>query len=291
MNFQEPISGLVERIARALERLAPPSPRKPDFDRAGAFVWQAEPEAFLPVAAVNRVPLILLKGIDRMRDTLLDNTVRFAQGLPANNALLWGARGIRAKLPRQGGACGGKPRGAGAGGSPQAGRDPPRGHRHAAALPRASARRPRTSASSCSATTSPSRPRDTSYKSLKAVLEGGIEGRPEQCDLLRHLEPAASDAARHGGERALDRHQPVGRRSTRTCRSPTASACGSASTIAARTSISTWCGATPRIIACAVEDEALAREALAWAIGARRAIGPRGVAIHPGSGRAARRAA
>ena len=85
MNFQEPISGLVERIARALERLAPPSPRKPDFDRAEAFIWQADPEAFLPVAAVNRVPLSLLKGIDRMRDVLFDNTVRFAQGLPANN--------------------------------------------------------------------------------------------------------------------------------------------------------------------------------------------------------------
>ena len=93
MNFQEPISGLAERIARALERLAPPSPRRPDFDRAEAFIWQAEPEAFLPVASVNRVPLSLLKGIDRMRDTLFDNTVRFAQGLPANNALLWGARG------------------------------------------------------------------------------------------------------------------------------------------------------------------------------------------------------
>ncbi|HEY8275445.1 MAG TPA: DUF815 domain-containing protein, partial [Methyloceanibacter sp.] len=93
MNFQEPIGGLVERIARALERLAPPSPRKPDFDKAEAFIWQAEPEAFLPVGNVNRVPLSLLKGSDRMRDVLYDNTVRFARGLPANNALLWGARG------------------------------------------------------------------------------------------------------------------------------------------------------------------------------------------------------
>jgi uncharacterized protein len=93
MNFQEPIGGLVERIARALERLAPLSPRKPDFDKAEAFIWQAEPEAFLPVGNVNRVPLSLLKGIDRMRDVLHENTVRFARGLPANNALLWGARG------------------------------------------------------------------------------------------------------------------------------------------------------------------------------------------------------
>ena len=94
MNFQEPIGGLVERIARALERLAPAPPRKPDLDRAQAFVWQAEPETFLPVANVNRVPLPLLKGIDGMRDVLFDNTFRFARGLPANNALLWGARGM-----------------------------------------------------------------------------------------------------------------------------------------------------------------------------------------------------
>ncbi len=94
MNFQEPIGGLVERIARALERLAPPAPRQPDFDQAEAFIWQAEPAAFLPVTEVNRLPLRLLKGVDRMRDTLLENTSRFAEGLPANNALLWGARGM-----------------------------------------------------------------------------------------------------------------------------------------------------------------------------------------------------
>jgi predicted AAA+ superfamily ATPase len=94
MNFQEPIGGLVERIARALERLAPPAPRQPDFDQAEAFIWQAEPAAFLPVTDVNRLPLRLLKGVDRMRDTLLENTSRFAEGLPANNALLWGARGM-----------------------------------------------------------------------------------------------------------------------------------------------------------------------------------------------------
>ena len=52
------------------------------------------PNAFQPVKEVNRVPLSLLKGIDRMRDTLLANTLRFARGLPANNALLWGARGM-----------------------------------------------------------------------------------------------------------------------------------------------------------------------------------------------------
>ena len=93
MNFQEPLSGLFERIARAIERLGAREPDTPDFKAGDAFVWQAETEGFLLVKDVNRVPLSLLKGIDRMRDTLLANTLRFARGLPANNALLWGARG------------------------------------------------------------------------------------------------------------------------------------------------------------------------------------------------------
>ena len=92
MNFQEPIGGLIERIARALERLAPLPPRKPDFDRAEGFIWQAVPEAFLPVIDVNRVPLSLLKGIDRMRHVLLDNTSRFARGFPPTTRC-FGARG------------------------------------------------------------------------------------------------------------------------------------------------------------------------------------------------------
>jgi uncharacterized protein len=93
-NLQQPIAGLIERIARALERLAPLQAREADFELAQAFVWQADPEGFLPVPEVNRVPLSLLKGIDRIRDVLLANTLRFARGLPATNALLWGARGM-----------------------------------------------------------------------------------------------------------------------------------------------------------------------------------------------------
>ena len=91
MNFQEPISGLIERIVRGIERLGPQEPDAPDFAESEAFVWQAETQGFVPVADVNRLPLSLLKGIDRMRDALLENTERFARGLPANNALLWGA--------------------------------------------------------------------------------------------------------------------------------------------------------------------------------------------------------
>jgi predicted AAA+ superfamily ATPase len=82
------------RIAAALERMAPPPAAAPDWHAAEAFVWHADPDRLQPVAAVSRVDLSLLQGIDRARDTLLANTARFAGGLPANNALLWGARGM-----------------------------------------------------------------------------------------------------------------------------------------------------------------------------------------------------
>jgi len=82
------------RIAEALERLAPPARATPDFAAADAFVWHAERAYLQPVARVNRVEMALLKGIDRVRDLLTENTERFARGLPANNALLWGSRGM-----------------------------------------------------------------------------------------------------------------------------------------------------------------------------------------------------
>ncbi len=84
----------LKRIADALERLAPPPIPAPDFAQAEAFVWHTAPDRLDPVARVNRVALDLLVGIDRARETLLTNTVQFARGLPANNALLWGARGM-----------------------------------------------------------------------------------------------------------------------------------------------------------------------------------------------------
>jgi predicted AAA+ superfamily ATPase len=83
----------LERIAAALERLSPAPAAAPDF-MADAYVWHADPDRLAPVADVNRVDVELLVGIDRSRDTLLKNTVQFASGLPANNALLWGARGM-----------------------------------------------------------------------------------------------------------------------------------------------------------------------------------------------------
>src|SRR5690606_35620562 len=84
---------LLGRIADALERLAPPAPAPVDLSAAAVFVWAADRGRLEPVPEVNRVPLDLLKGIERQRDTLFANTQRFARGLPANNATLWGARG------------------------------------------------------------------------------------------------------------------------------------------------------------------------------------------------------
>ncbi len=85
---------LLARIVAALERLSPPPPSPPDFDAAEAFVWRTAPDRLEPVKAVQRVPLSLLVGIDQARDLLLANTLQFARGHGANNALLWGARGM-----------------------------------------------------------------------------------------------------------------------------------------------------------------------------------------------------
>jgi hypothetical protein len=169
MNFQEPLSGFFERIARAIERLGPREPASPDFKAAGAFVWLAETEAFLPVGGVNRVPLSLLKGIDAARDVLLANTIRFAKGLPANNALLWGARGMgKSSLVK---AVHGE----------VAGLKLVEIHREdIQSLPRLlgylRAAPDKRFILFCDDLSFEAL--DTSYKSLKAVLEGGIEGRP-----------------------------------------------------------------------------------------------------------------
>jgi hypothetical protein len=185
---------LVERIAQALERLAPPPPAKPDFGAADAFIWQAQPEGFLPVHQVNRVPIELLKAVQPMRDTLLANTERFARGLPANNALLWGSRGMgKSSLVKAVHASVLKAMGGG-GGAP--GLKLVEIHREdIASLPaclsyfRKEAHRFIVFCDDLSFDHD-----DTSYKSLKAVLEGGVEGRPENVIFYatsnrRHLMP------------------------------------------------------------------------------------------------------
>jgi predicted AAA+ superfamily ATPase len=88
------IADRLDKLTKLIERAVPPTPPKPDFDAADAFVWHPATHSLQPVKRVNRVELALLKGVDRMRDILVDNTERFAKGLPANNVLLWGARGM-----------------------------------------------------------------------------------------------------------------------------------------------------------------------------------------------------
>jgi len=196
MNDETALIARLERLAAALERLAAPVPAEPDFDAAEAFVWQPDREGFDPVAEVNRVSLELLKGLGSVAPQLSDNTELFARRLPANNALLWGARGmgksslvkavhadVRARLNKELRAQG-------------ADLKLVEIHREdIASLPRCLAH----------LRNSPHRfivfcddlsfdKEDTSYKSLKAVLEGGIEGRPENVIFYatsnrRHLMP------------------------------------------------------------------------------------------------------
>lgn len=90
----DPMIALVTRIAEALERLAPPPPAPVDLSSADAFVWHPAPAHLAPVRKVARVDISLLKGVDHQKSILAENTLRFARGLPANNAMLWGARGM-----------------------------------------------------------------------------------------------------------------------------------------------------------------------------------------------------
>ena len=169
----------LDRIAAALERLAPPPPPAPDFTCADAFVWHAAERVPAPVTRVNRVDIALLRGIDRVRDLLCENTERFANGLPANNALLWGARGMgKSSLVKAAHAD-----------------INVRLSRPAGLPPLKLVEIHREDIESLPALMSLVRPApfrflvfcddlsfdagDTSYKSLKAALEGGIEGRPD----------------------------------------------------------------------------------------------------------------
>ena len=85
---------ILVRIADALDRMAPPDSVNLNFEKGDAFVWNVRPDSFKVVEDINSVDLNLLLGIDRTRDILLRNTYQFANGYPANNALLWGARGM-----------------------------------------------------------------------------------------------------------------------------------------------------------------------------------------------------
>ncbi|MGO9486619.1 MAG: ATP-binding protein [Rhodomicrobium sp.] len=192
-NTSPTLDAALLRIAEALERLSPPPSPAPDFAAAGAFIWLAEENRFVPVARVNRVPIALLKSVDRMRDTLLSNTENFARGLPANNALLWGSRGmgksslvkaVHAEIAAGQSAAG-----------PALLKLVEIHREDIASLPRCLSHlrgRPERFILFCDDLSFDAD--DTSYKSLKAVLEGGIEGRPQNVVFYatsnrRHLMP------------------------------------------------------------------------------------------------------
>src|SRR5689334_1991591 len=179
----------LRRIADALERLAPPARSAADLGAADAFIWHPG-RGLVAVPRVNRVHMSLLKGIDRMRDILVENTERFARGLPANNALLWGARGMgKSSLVK----------------AAHAGVNAALGAKAGLLKLVEIHREDIESLPDLMSVLRPQRWRfivfcddlsfdadDTSYKSLKAVLEGGIEGRPENVILYatsnrRHL--------------------------------------------------------------------------------------------------------
>jgi hypothetical protein len=187
-----PTLAVLERIAAALDRLAPKPADRADFSAAEAFVWHPDPPHLKPVEKVNRVALPLLKGIDRSRDILIDNTSRFAAGFPANNALLWGARGMgKSSLVKAAHA---------AVAASQPAKAPPLKlieiHREdietlpaLMSLVRGRAERFILFCDDLSFDAG-----DASYKSLKAALEGGVEGRPDNVVFYatsnrRHLLP------------------------------------------------------------------------------------------------------
>ncbi|WP_417523853.1 ATP-binding protein [Marinovum sp.] len=182
------MSKALKRIAAALERIAPAPQPAPDFKAADAFLWHVEPDRLQPVPQVSRVEIDLLIGVDRARDTLLANTLQFARGLPANNALLWGARGmgksslvkaVHAEVLRQGEAL--KIVELQREDLPSVGR----------LLGLLRGRKERFVLFCDDLSFSHD---DQHYKSLKAVLDGGIEGRPENVVFYstsnrRHLMP------------------------------------------------------------------------------------------------------
>lgn len=182
----------LDRLIEAVSRLTPPQPPETDFDAADCFIWSAQSGYLEPVFQVNRVDISLIRGVDHVRDILIDNTRRFASGLPANNTLLWGARGMgKSSLVKAVHASMN-----GTEGASDAGLKLVEIHREDIGdLP------------AVMNIVKPTDHRfilfcddlsfdndDTSYKSLKAALEGGVEGRPDNVIFYatsnrRHLLP------------------------------------------------------------------------------------------------------
>ena len=201
------IAERLDSLLRLVERAVPPAATTPDFAAADAFVWHPATRGLQPVARVNRVELGLLKGIDRLRDILHDNTERFQRGLPANNVLLWGARGMgKSSLIKAVHAA------VNAAGSPalkliEIHREDIETLPELMALVRDASHRFILFCDDLSFDGD-----DTSYKSLKAALEGGIEGRPDNVVFYatsnrRHLLPR--DMAENERSTAITPHEAV----------------------------------------------------------------------------------
>lgn len=191
MTTENILSQKLDRLIAALERIAPPQPTTPDLESADCFVWAPERLTLDPVKRVNRVDIALIRGVDLVRDQLVDNTRRFAKGYPANNVLLWGARGMgKSSLVKAAQAS--------------------VNEEQADKLPLKLVEIHREDIDSLPALMNlikDTRYRfilfcddlsfdhdDTSYKSLKAALEGGVEGRPDNVIFYatsnrRHLMP------------------------------------------------------------------------------------------------------
>ena len=183
------LTPLLKRVAEALERLSPAGPDDAALELADGFVWHADGARLEAVPRINRLELSLLKGIDRVRDILLDNTRRFALGLPASNSLLWGARGMgKSSLIKAA-------HGVVAAENPSDLKLIEIHREEIASLPILLGRL-RSCGSQCLLFCDDLsfESEDTTYKSLKAALEGGISGRPDNVLFYatsnrRHLMP------------------------------------------------------------------------------------------------------
>jgi len=186
----EDLANTLRRIAEALERLSPRASAALDLAGAEAFVWHPDGRRLAPVPKVNRVDMSLLRGIDRVRDVLIDNTERFAKSLPANNALLWGARGMgKSSLVKAAHAAINAARGGKLLKLIEIHREDIGSLPDLMTLLRGASERIIIFCDDLSFDHD-----DTTYKSLKAVLEGGIEGRPDNVIFYatsnrRHLMP------------------------------------------------------------------------------------------------------
>ena len=188
------VADRLDRLIALIERAVPPARPEFDPDAADAFIWQASSGTLQPVPKVNRVEMVLLKGVDRVRDILVENTDRFARGLPANNVLLWGARGMgKSSLVKAAHATINSDPAKLPGGHPmkliEIHREDIDSLPALMTLVRGLDRRFILFCDDLSFDND-----DTSYKSLKAALDGGVEGRPENVVFYatsnrRHLLP------------------------------------------------------------------------------------------------------